>query len=448
MIQSEPVISIGILSEQKTVHVKIHGSAQINNGKFLSGAFQITKENGMLNVISDEGQEGARAANLSIVPKNDSTLSFYDVVIGKQFHWERKEIQQFSGSFRIVPDGENTFCVINDIGVEQYLASVVSSEMRSSAPFEFLKAHAITSRSWLLAMLRKKQQKSLSPQNNHLMNKSFKSREGEIIRWYDREDHRLFDVCADDHCQRYQGMTKDIGNGAGEAVRQTRGMALMYGDEICDARFHKACGGRTEEYSTSWEDVSYPYLVSVVDGEGNYPLINTEAAAREWFSQSPVANCNVDEKEMLGSLLPSFDQETTDFFRWIVTYSREELEELFFQKGGVDVGRLIDIEPLQRGSSGRIVRLKIIGTNRQVILGKELEIRKWFSPSHLYSSGFLVNIARDERGIPTTITLRGGGWGHGVGMCQIGGAVMAARGYRAEQILAHYFRGAIIKSLY
>jgi stage II sporulation protein D len=270
----------------------------------------------------------------------------------------------------------------------------------------------------------------------------------EITRWYTREDHDLYDVCADDHCQRYQGVTKIVTPEVHDAVQETRGQFLVSHGAICDARFFKACGGLTEDFRSAWEQADIPYLRSVSDAAEEFPVIVDEPAAGKWIQSSPDAFCNTTNPDLLRKILPSFDQETTDFFRWTVTYSREELEEILLVRSGLNFGTLIDLEPLHRGSSGRIVRLRIAGTRRSLIIGKELEIRRWLSRSHLYSSAFIINIERRSDGIPRRITLHGAGWGHGVGLCQIGAAVMASRGYRAQEIVCHYFRGAEVRRLY
>jgi SpoIID/LytB domain protein len=272
--------------------------------------------------------------------------------------------------------------------------------------------------------------------------------EQEIVRWYDREDHRLYDVCADDHCQRYQGITKIISASAEQAVRSTSGVFLVHGGDICDARYSKSCGGRSGVFASAWEDVSVPYLSTVSDAAVEHPLIGSEAVAESWVHSSPEAYCNTADGKILRQVLPSFDQETTDFYRWTVTYGQEELSTLLRKRSGIDFGDIHRLEPLQRGPSGRIVRLRIVGSRRTVVVGKELEIRRWLSPSHLYSSAFVVRTEGGTDGVPGRFTFHGAGWGHGVGFCQIGAAVMAAKGFQAETIVKHYFRGAELEKLY
>jgi SpoIID/LytB domain protein len=272
--------------------------------------------------------------------------------------------------------------------------------------------------------------------------------EEEIRRWYGREEHDLFDVCADDHCQRYQGVTKIISVEVSRAIEATRGVMLVYGGRICDARYHKACGGRTEDFANVWEETPVPYLTSVADGPAVFPPVTSEEEADRWVHAAPPAYCNTADMNALRQVLPSFDQETADFFRWEVSYSRTDLEDLLRKNSGLDFGELRALTPLTRGPSGRISRLKIEGSRRTVVVGKELEIRRWLSPSHLYSSAFIVGTDRDGRGKATRFILKGAGWGHGVGLCQIGAAMMALRGFRMEAILGHYFPGAALRRIY
>jgi SpoIID/LytB domain protein len=316
--------------------------------------------------------------------------------------------------------------------------------MSTEAPIELLKAHAIISRSWLVAMLEmKKKIKDTIVQSQRSQETGDK-----IIRWYDREDHSLFDVCADDHCQRYQGITKIISKSASEAIDATRGVFLIHDNNICDARYSKACGGRTELFENTWETCSVPYLHSISDSVITHPPVLNETDAERWILTSPASYCNTTDGKILKHVLPSFDQETTDFFRWKFVYSREQLEEILHTKSGLDFGTLMDIIPLKRGMSGRIYELKIVGTNRTLVVGKELEIRRWLSKSHLYSSAFIVKVERDEKGNPTNFIFYGAGWGHGVGLCQIGAAMMAVEGFRSEEILKHYFFGTQLQKLY
>ena len=443
MIDREPTIQVGILERTPQAEGTFQGAFELPTTVRLEGAFSASVSGGRIVLRDAAGTEVMRGENILCRPIGASTFLLKNVVIGIQFHWERKEEQVFEGSLRLLADGD-AVTVINEIGVEAYLRSVISSEMSAEAPMELLRAHAITSRSWLVAMLeRQKKFKQVGVPSR-------RSREttDEIVRWYDREDHRLFDVCADDHCQRYHGITKIISRAADEAVRDTRGTFLVHGGGICDARFYKSCGGRTELFENSWEDAHVPYLESIADAAVEHPVIDSEEKAEVWVHASPEAYCNTTDGRILRQVLPSFDRETIDFFRWTVEYRREELEEILRTRSGIDFGTLRDLIPLQRGPSGRIYRLKIVGSNRTVVVGKELEIRKWLSRSHLYSGAFVVHTERDASGIPVRFTLHGAGWGHGVGLCQIGAAVMAAKGFPADRIVKHYFRGAELKKLY
>jgi SpoIID/LytB domain protein len=367
------------------------------------------------------------------------------VVIGINFHWERAEDQTFQGDLILKQREDGTIAAINEIHLEDYLQSVISSEMSPTAPPEFLRTHAILSRSWLLkALERKKQMKRTASAPIDEM----AGKEHEITRWYEQEDHDFFDVCADDHCQRYQGITKIVSEKAAEAVRETCGRTIAYNDEICDARFSKACGGLTEEFETAWANKHIPYLTSISDASVAHSSIKTEEDATRWILSEPDAYCNTDNVAILENILPDFDRETAAFFRWKVDYSREELEEILREKSGFDFGALKEIQPLSRGASGRIYRLRIVGSKKEIIVGKELEVRRWLSRSHLYSSAFIVETQCDAHDEVQRFIFHGAGWGHGVGLCQIGAAVMATKGFIAEDILKHYFPGTRIRNLY
>ena len=442
MISPEPIISVGLIDKAREVRGSFHGSFALPSSVKLRGSFRVTNKDGRLLLYDSEEVEVLRSEEFSCRPLNGATFTLRDVIIGANFHWERKDDQTFEGECTFRVNSDNSFTVINKIDIELYLKSVISSEMSADAPIELLKAHAMTSRSWLIAMAQRRDKF-----NNIHTQQSFETSD-EIIRWYDREDHAFFDVCADDHCQRYQGITKITSNSVQEAIEATRGMILAAGHDACDARFAKACGGRTEVFENCWEEISISYLQSVSDSSVNSPPIVNEADAEHWIFSSPDVYCNSTDGKMLQNVLPSFDQETTDFFRWKVVYSREQLEEILFAKSKIDFGTVIEIVPLKRGPSGRIVKLKIIGSKRTIIVGKELEIRRWLSKSHLYSSAFIVKIERDANGLPKNFTFHGAGWGHGVGLCQIGAAVMASKGFTAEEIVKHYFKGTELKKLY
>jgi peptidoglycan hydrolase-like amidase len=444
MIEQEPLLSVGIYEREAETRGALNGQFVLPDKTALSGEFSVRPEQGRLVLRGKDGHEFARGPEIRLTPEGEATFTLRGVTIGINFHWEREEDQTFEGGLRLLPNADGTITAINDAGVEQYLKSVISSEMSAEAPLELLRAHAITSRSWLVAMLER--QKRLKRAGGPA--RRGRDSEGEIVRWYDREDHQLYDVCADDHCQRYQGITKIISAAAEQAVRNTRGVFLVHNGEICDARYSKSCGGRSEVFASAWEDLSVPYLSTISDAAVEHPLISSEAAAERWMASPPAAYCNTTDGNILRQILPSFDRETTDFYRWTVTYAQEQLAALLRQRSGLDFGDIHRLEPLRRGPSGRIVRLRIVGSRRSVVVGKELEIRRWLSPSHLYSSAFVVRTEGGTQGIPARFTLRGAGWGHGVGFCQIGAAVMAAKGFQAETIVKHYFRGAELKKLY
>jgi SpoIID/LytB domain protein len=444
LISSEPIISVGLIENAKEVRGSFNGHYELPTSIKLQGSFRVTIESRRLVLYDNEDVEILRSEELTCRSLCDATFTLNDITIGLNFHWERKEKQTFEGDLKIRLNADGTLSVINIIKVEFYLRSVIASEMSAEAPIELLKAHAITSRSWLVAML--EHQKKFRDVRIHAQ-QSLET-EDEIIHWYDREDHASFDVCADDHCQRYQGITKIISKSVTEAIEATRGTFLVAGHEVCDARFSKACGGRTELFENCWEETPIPYLQSVSDSSMDYPPLLDEANAERWITSSPDVYCNTTDGKMLQHVLPSFDQETTDFFRWKVEYSREQLEEILSAKSGIDFGTVMDFIPIKRGPSGRIVQLKIVGSNRTMIVGKELEIRRWLSKSHLYSSAFIVQIERDANGLPIKYVFSGAGWGHGVGLCQIGAAVMASKGFTAEKIVKHYFKGAELKKLY
>lgn len=446
----------------------------------------------------------------------ESTFTLHRVKIGINFHWEREEDQMFSGGLTVLPTEEG-LTAINSVPVEDYLLSVISSEMNGDAPEEFLKAHAVISRSWLLA------RPTLGGGDNKLAdgeagsctdhspehpvsdglpdsvadssekcsdipdihsNKTFSDYGPErIIRWYDREDHTLFDVCADDHCQRYQGLLRAGNANIRLAVEATRGLVLTDGPDgsICDTRFSKCCGGVTERFSACWADEDFPYLQAIRDNAakdsissaGSVPDLSDEQTARNWILSSPEALCNTSDPDLLSTVLNSYDQETADFYRWKVEYTQAGLSDLLHRRSGIDFGDVLELRPLKRGASGRIIELLIRGTLRTVIVGKELEIRRRLSESHLYSSAFVVDTdygqgpdisetattgphAVDTHAnseihpahVPAKFILHGAGWGHGVGLCQIGAAAMSARGGTFDRILAHYFRGSCLTRLY
>jgi SpoIID/LytB domain protein len=437
-VKNQPNITVGIMDRQTEVAGHLDGNFRGDEFGPLSGQFSAMATAGMILLFDKAHREIYRSPSIRLTAIKDSVFKLFNVKIGNRFHWERMEDQTFQGDLILKLRNDGTIVAINEIPLEDYLKSVISSEMNAAAPVEFLKTHAIIARSWLLASLsQKKKRKETSMPARKIIEK-----EEEVIRWYDPEEHDLFDVCADDHCQRYQGITKIISEQVGEAVRETRGMVITYQDEICDARYSKACGGLTEEFDTAWDDKRVFYLTSISDAPVSHHPITTEEEASAWILSEPDAYCNLKDQHLLEKILPDFDRNTKDFFRWRVEYSRTELEEILREKSGFDFGTLKEIIPLQRGSSGRIFRLKIAGSKKSMVVGKELEIRRWLSWNHLYSSAFIVKVEANQ------FVFHGAGWGHGVGLCQIGAAIMATRGFSAEEILRHYFRGVEIKKIY
>ena len=443
----EPVITVGILSG-KEIGFSFPKEFISSDGIAICGIQQAVYRKGKICWQEKEYDE------LSFTPQQD-TSSFFelqDVTIGINFHWERKEVQRFKGELKIIVE-DDRLTAINIIPIEDYLTSVISSEMSATASLELLKAHAVISRSWLLNKLKVANGKLkvfMHPDNTP--NFELSTLPSQLIKWYDHEAHKNFDVCADDHCQRYQGITRTSTPQAIEAVFATRGEVLMYEGEICDARFSKCCGGAFEEFQNCWENVKHPYLIGQRDSktETRLPDLTKEAEADKWIRTSPTAFCNTHNKQVLSQVLNNYDQETTDFYRWRVCYSQQELSELIHKRSGIEFGKIIDLIPVERGTSGRLVRLKIVGTLRTLIIGKELEIRRTLSSSHLYSSAFVVDkeYKEDEKEIPSRFILTGSGWGHGVGLCQIGAAVMGEQGYKYKEILSHYYPGSAIEQQY
>lgn len=455
-IQQEPMIAVGVLSGVSSLRFAITGAFENTNGEIIKpGEYTATLINQLIEI---HGATDVQATSVTLRPTEFAAarLKIYDVVIGINFHWQRNEDQTFQGALKIIQE-DNALTVINELPLEDYLISVISSEMSASCPPELLRAHAIVSRSWLLAQL-VNAKKFAAVNTDTVAEKPINTGQNadsiaEIIKWYDRENHAAFDVCADDHCQRYQGISKAFSAEAFAAAQATRGVVLGFAEEICDARYSKSCGGMSEVYAAAWEEKEVPYLSAVYDWQGEreglaMPLCD-EANATAWIQALPKAFCHTASKELLARILPGFDQETLDFYRWRVRYSQAEIQELLRSRVGLEVGAILALEAIERGASGRIIKLKITGTKRTVVIGKELEIRRALSPSHLYSSAFIVETEQGEGDtMPQSFTLVGAGWGHGVGLCQIGAAVMADSGFTHEQILAHYFTGAELRLLY
>ncbi len=440
-----PVIQVGI-QFKPSIEFTLVGTYQTETGEKLTGPWKAEMTQGALK-LQNASQVLELPSGTTLFPENSETCQFtlHKVTIGINFHWERDEDQVFKGGLKLLIE-DRKITAINILPVEEYLMSVISSEMSATSSPELLKAHAVISRSWLLAQI----EKNKALQEEPATYQSLHETETERIKWYDREDHANFDVCADDHCQRYQGITRANTPMVVQAVKETWGEVLTYGEAICDARFSKCCGGMVEVFENVWEPVNHPYLQKVVDNdqhpEGYRLDLQQEPSAERWILGEPDAFCNTNNKEVLSQVLNDYDQETNDFYRWEVTYEQHQLSELVKSRTGIDFGTIQELIPVERGDSSRLIKLKIVGDKRTVTIGKELEIRKALSPSHLYSSAFVVaKLKTDDR---ITFTLHGAGWGHGVGLCQIGAAVMGAKGYAYDAILMHYFKGASLEKRY
>jgi stage II sporulation protein D len=444
----EPLINVGILTDKK-IKFELYGDFSSFGFKhFFSGRFEAEIVNDRI-ICKGDKEKIEISDEIIFEPQDPISESFLlrDVLIGVQFHWQRREKQRFTHSLKLIKDN-GKIIAINIIPIENYLTSVISSEMSAKCSMAMLKATAVVSRSWLLAQIEKSKEIKKEHINYHSAYKS----EDEIIKWYDREDHKLFDVCADDHCQRYQGVTKVTSDAARKAVEQTAGIVLLENNEILDARFSKSCGGISESFENVWEPVKHPSLSKVYD----YKFItdnfdddfSKESNARKWIKGNPPAFCNTQDVKVLNQILLDYDQETKDFYRWKVEYDQQQISELIKRKSGIDFGEIKDLIPVERGFSARLIKLKIVGTKKTLTIGKELEIRRTLSETHLYSSAFVVEKQGNKDGVPEKFILCGAGWGHGVGLCQIGAAVMAEQGYLFDEILVHYFKDAKLKKIY
>ena len=444
-----------VTPQQPKIRVGIMAAPEIRfclNDSYTDGRSSYEGEMSISAVQGRLSWNGVLIDSLTLKPNDHSaTFTLHDVTIGIGFHWERKEEQTFSGQLKfIVEDG--LVRAINILPVEDYLTSVISSEMKPTASREFLRAHAVISRSWVLAQLRSPHRKTMDADTaqtsvpfagSHILNR--------IIKWYDHDQHTLFDVCADDHCQRYQGRTRIISAAAEAAVKETMGQTLVYDGHLCDARFSKCCGGVTEQFETCWQDEHKPYLIALRDSsinEGALPDLSNEENARQWIMSEPKSFCNSADGNILAQSLNGYDLETPDYYRWKVEYSVHQISDIFRRKSGLDIGDIVDLRPIKRGPSGRIYELEIEGNKSTVTIGKELEIRRTLSESHLFSSAFIVEKNVDENGNIQGFILHGAGWGHGAGLCQIGAAVMAAKGYTYREILQHYYPGTTLGRFY
>lgn len=452
----EPIIKVGILAEP-TIQFELKGDFLLNSAIVPAGVYSVSIDGDVLN-CTPSTSNCFTSSKLALIPRlPTSTFILKKVTIGIGFHWEKQEDQEFEGGLTLQIERDK-IRAINTVALESYLKSVISSEMSAMNDANLLNAHAIVSRSWLLAqILKKNSQQVLHNELKSTTGSIIKQAEqnysniNEIVKWYDREDHDTFDVCADDHCQRYQGITKVISANAQKAIEATSGKVLMFDNEICDARFSKCCGGISEDFENVWQPVKVPYLVAIRDVD--YGLTETSKVkninAEAFITTSPEAFCNTTDLTVLSQVLIDFDRSTTNFYRWVVEYDQKKISALIEKKSGIAFGEITDIVPLERGNSGRIIRLKIVGTKKETIVGKELEIRKWLSESHLYSSAFIVEKEFENNyAIPSKFILRGAGWGHGVGMCQIGAAMMSKKGYTSEKILKHYFKESEVKKIY
>lgn len=446
--QGEPLISVGILTDKK-IRFELYGEySSYGFKRIFSGRFEAELIEDRI-ICKSEDEKIEITNEIIFEPQEPDNESFLirDVVIGVKFHWERKEKQRFTHSLKLIKDN-GKITAINIVPIEKYLMSVISSEMSAKCSMQMLKATAVVSRSWLLAQI----EKSKSIKSEHTNYKSGYQSEDELIKWYDREDHKLFDVCADDHCQRYQGVTKMTSEAARKAVEQTAGVVLIEDDNILDARFSKACGGISESFENVWEPVKHKSLTAVFDYKFIADDFDNDFAKEEnavkWIKGNPPAFCNTNDPKILNQILLDYDQETKDFYRWKVNFTQAQLSDLIKRKIGIDFGLIKDLIPIERGFSSRIIKLKIVGTKKTLTIGKELEIRRTFSETHLYSSAFFVEKSGELDGVPEKFHLRGAGWGHGVGLCQIGAAVMAEQGYQFDEIVTHYFKNAKLKKIY
>jgi SpoIID/LytB domain protein len=440
-----PDIHVGIMTLDK-LEFNFAGEFKIKGSvKKISGKYTASIENDLIQI--SDGIAPAKELHFIPMDFDRSEFELKNVTIGVNFHWEQKEDQKFQGALKlIIEDGKIT--AINVLPIENYLISVISSEMSASSSLDLLKAHAIISRSWLIAQT-DKQDKLTDATDKY--ESTFQS-DDEFIKWYDREDHVNFHVCADDHCQRYQGTTRSHNPNVVKAVNETSGVILSYNGEVCDARFSKCCGGIAELFENCWEPVNHPYLTAVVDNpappKGFEMDLTMEKNSVVWLNNKPGAFCNTNDEKVLKQVLNEYDWTAKDFYRWKVQYSQKELSALILKRSGHDFGDIYDMIPVERGVSGRLIRLKIIGSKKTLTFGKELEIRRWLSESHLYSSAFTVERQIVVEGVPQKFVLHGAGWGHGVGLCQIGAAVMGHKGYKYDEILHHYFKNITLEKRY
>lgn len=367
--------------------------------------------------IELDGQKLGSTVRIVLDTNNTSShITVSNIMIGIQFHWQKHEDLDYRGIIEVGFNNQGKLVVINEIDLENYLVSVNSSEMTSDCPIGLLESQTVVARNTVLATMGK-----------HHYNTNFH-------------------LCSDDHCQCYHGKKREQ-QVSRQAVENTWGRILLHGDEICDARYSKICGGIMEDYRYVWENRDIPYMVSGIDSdeEINYPA-NTEETAKELIDTSLPAYCNTDLHKLPENLANLYS--TQNLFRWEVTYPREELESLISEKTGKDIGELQDIIPLERGDSGRLIYINLVGSDKTLKIGKELEIRRVLSKSHLYSSCFYVRKEMGTDGKVSRFILKGAGWGHGVGLCQVGATVMASKKIPYQKILEHYYKNTNLVSLY
>ncbi len=438
LTRTQPMLEVGIMSGREIEFEILSDGAGARKAMLREGKIEYD------GALYDELYFGENTLSTMFA---EPAFVLYGVTIGKNFHWERAENQKFAGALKIIVE-KDRLTAVNVIGVEDYLVSVISSEMKSTASLEFLKAHSVISRSWVMSRLARRCDSAVinTPRidnvpalvtylDGFVSGRKDGNTSDEYIKWYDQEQHRNYDVCADDHCQRYQGLTRAAGDNVRKAVDQTWGEVLMEGMELCDARFSKCCGGVTERFSSCWDDTDFGYLPALPDTPGH--------------QTGEKSFCDTVDREVLSQVLNGYDLETEDFYHWTVRYGREELSGLIERRSGMKIGLVEELVPIERGESGRIWKLKVKGSDGEFTVGKELEIRRILSDTHLKSSAFDIEYVNDTcsgNGF-TDIVLHGRGWGHGVGLCQIGAAVMSSRGYGYRQILSHYYQGAEISRL-
>lgn len=437
----EPQLKVGICAA-KNISINLLNEYYIKNiGTTLFGRYFLRFNNDSVELLDSGDNLIYKGEEISFHPsiKKENTFEIEDVIIGINFHWEKKERQKFNGNIKFIIENDS-LRAINTVKIEDYLLSVISSEMNATAPVEYLKSHAIISRSWVLSRIASENQKDMH----------FIENDEKRIKWYGREEHINFDVCADDHCQRYQGITRACTSAVKDAIDETRGIVLYSNNAICDARFSKCCGGVSENFENVWEDEKIEYLSTIIDSEDQSTVLDLrkEDDARKWITYESDSFCNVKDKTLLSKILNDYDYSTSNFYRWEIEYSQEELSNLLLERSGIDFGEIKRIIPLKRGASGRIYELQVDGTKKTFIFGKELEIRKVLSKSHLYSSAFIVDYKKIKRDIPQVFIFKGSGWGHGVGLCQIGAASMIDKGYNHEEVLKHYFNKSELKRIY